>query len=473
MSNQKQHSVTRDYQFEKDGSIIQGTLELTIEKEGETITGVTLTLSGDSVTDQARQAADALAQTLLEHQSVDALTGATPVEAVEEVQKAAVQCLDQFTENAFIGAGDTDDPARAEWDKAPSGTLQGGEGAEPAADSGQAASGEEIGASSATISPAPAQPEPAAPSPTLFFAAGFMLCAACAAALWLIRRNQGRRNQLPAVEDTHHSEWVNKDGTGPAGEPKAADAAAEPGKTIQIGQVHHIGARPGQQDSLGVTQVPGGVLAVVADGMGGLADGDKVSQTIVRTMLGDAGQITQGGNHQKLYTLAAHANRAVLSMLGPARQYQCGSTLIAVLLQDGLMQWLSIGDSHIYLYRGGVLLQLNREHTLEQELLLEAANGRRTVSEIYQNPKRKGLTSFVGMGELKHTDSSTRPLRVQPGDRILLMTDGVFNTLSDAEMEAILAAQPNPARAAAALEQLVLAHKNPKQDNFTAILLYL
>ena len=473
MSNQKQHSVTRDYQFEKDGSIIQGTLELTIEKDGGTITGVTLTLSGDSVTDQAQKAADALAQTLLEHQQVDALTGATPVEAVEAVQKAAVECLDQFTENTFSGAGDADDPAPTEWDGMPSGTLQGGEGAGPAIDSGPASSGEAIEDGSTTISPTPAQPEPAAPSPALFFAAGFLLCAACAAALWFVLRNQARRKKLPAVEDTHHSEWVNKDGAGSAGEPKADDAAAEPGKAIQIGQVHHIGSRPGQQDSLGVTQVPGGVLAVVADGMGGLADGDKVSQTIVRTMLGDASQITQGGNHQKLYTLAAHANRAVLSMLGPARQYQCGSTLIAVLVQDGLLQWISIGDSHIYLYRGGLLIQLNREHTLEQELLVEAANGRRTVSEIYKNPKRKGLTSFVGMGELKYTDSSTRPLRVQPGDRILLMTDGVFNTLSDAEMEAILAAQPTPARAAAALEQRVLAHKNPKQDNFTAILLYL
>ena len=249
------------------------------------------------------------------------------------------------------------------------------------------------------------------------------------------------------------------------------EAGPEPSQAPRISALHNIGARPGQQDSFGFEPVPGGMLAVVADGMGGLADGDKVSQLIVHSMMTEVKKLGRGSNQYCLYELASRANRAVLSMLGPSRIYQCGSTLISVLVQDDWMQWLSIGDSRIYLYRAGRLMQLNREHTLKYEMLVDVANSRRSVAEVQQNPKGKGLTSFIGMGELKYVDGSPHPVQVQPGDRVLLMSDGVFNTLPEAEIESILAQEPEAPKATALMEQRVLEHKSPKQDNFTAILL--
>ena len=249
------------------------------------------------------------------------------------------------------------------------------------------------------------------------------------------------------------------------------EARPEPSQAPRISALHNIGARPGQQDSFGFEPLPGGMLAVVADGMGGLADGDKVSQLIVRSMMTEVKNLGRGNNQYCLYELASRANRAVLSMLGPSRIYQCGTTLISVLVQDHWMQWLSIGDSRIYLYRAGRLMQLNREHTLKYEMLVDVANSRRSVAEVQQNPKGKGLTSFIGMGELKYVDGSPHPVQVQPGDRVLLMSDGVFNTLPEAEIESILAQEPEAPKATALMEQRVLEHKSPKQDNFTAILL--
>ena len=116
-------------------------------------------------------------------------------------------------------------------------------------------------------------------------------------------------------------------------------------------------------------------------------------------------------------------------------------------------------------------MQLNREHTLKYEMLVDVANSRRSVAEVQQNPKSKGLTSFIGMGELKYVDGSPHPVQLQPGDRVLLMSDGVFNTLPEAEIESILAQEPEAPKATALMEQRVLEHKSPKQDNFTAILL--
>ena len=144
----------------------------------------------------------------------------------------------------------------------------------------------------------------------------------------------------------------------------------------RVGKVHNIGRRSGQQDSLGMTSFDGGTLAIVADGMGGLSDGDRVSQQIVMTMLQDSTILKPGRTENCLYEMIAHANREINQMLGPENQYKSGSTVIAALIEPDGFQWATVGDSHIYLYRGNQLLLLNREHVYEAELMQMAVNGR-------------------------------------------------------------------------------------------------
>ena len=237
------------------------------------------------------------------------------------------------------------------------------------------------------------------------------------------------------------------------------------GNKIGVGKLHNVGKRSGQQDCLGVTDVGDGVFAVVADGMGGLADGDKVSQSVVMTMLSDA--VQQKG----LADMVAHANREVNRMLGLGGQYKSGSTVVAVLATPTQFQWISVGDSRIYLYRNGRMIQLNREHVYEADLIKKAVNGEMTMDEVMRDPQRHKLTSFIGMGTLKYIDASLRPVAIQSGDCLLLMSDGVFNTLSEEEMATILTQYPDPEHAASVMEERVLSYEKAKQDNFTAILL--
>jgi serine/threonine protein phosphatase PrpC len=142
-------------------------------------------------------------------------------------------------------------------------------------------------------------------------------------------------------------------------------------------------------------------------------------------------------------------------------------------VEPGYFQWISVGDSHIYLYRGSQLLLLNREHIYEAELLQQAVNGEISFGEVKKHPKRKGLTSFIGMGELKHIDGSSSRIPSQKGDWLLLMSDGVFNTVPEADICQILSQAGNAEVAARQLEDEVLRRQNPKQDNFTAIILEL
>lgn len=238
-----------------------------------------------------------------------------------------------------------------------------------------------------------------------------------------------------------------------------------------VGKLHHIGARANQQDSFGVMPTADGQFAVVADGMGGLSEGDKVSQQIVMLMLQDASGFGGEAKDRVLFELVSHANREINRMLGTSDQYVSGSTVVAALVERDCFHWVSVGDSRIYLYRNRRLIQLNREHTYEADLLVQAVNGEISFGDVKTHPKRAGLTSFIGMGELQYVDGSCRGIRIQQGDRLLLMTDGVFNTLPEEEICQILEAAGCAQNAADTMQERILSYQKEKQDNFTAVIL--
>lgn len=239
----------------------------------------------------------------------------------------------------------------------------------------------------------------------------------------------------------------------------------------QVGMLHNIGARPYQEDSIGTGTLEDGILAVVADGMGGLSGGDKVSQLIVRTMLDLSSKLRPGQFDGVLEQMLARVNQDVNQMLGTDGIYKSGSTLLAVLLRNGRFHWLTVGDSRIYLYHDGYLTQLNQEHNRGQEQILRAVRGEISFPEARATSKKSNVTSFLGMGKLKYVEKSVRSIPLAPGDRVLLMTDGVFNALTDKGIASVLAENPDVQAAADMLERLVVNHGNSKQDNFSAIIL--
>lgn len=241
----------------------------------------------------------------------------------------------------------------------------------------------------------------------------------------------------------------------------------------QIGKVHCIGARSYQQDSLGLTQVLGGIgtLAMVADGMGGLAGGDQVSQQIIMSGLNYGAAITSCQETNPLVDMVRSINADINRMLGPDLIYKCGSTLIAVLTVKDRFHWISIGDSRIYLYRAGFVNQLNTDHDLMQLWMPEILSGDRSYAAAAQDPEGRKVTSFIGMGDLKYMDYSRQAIRLRPGDRLILVTDGVYGAVPPETMAAIFKANQNVSNAAQALEQAVRVAALPHQDNYTALIL--
>lgn len=248
--------------------------------------------------------------------------------------------------------------------------------------------------------------------------------------------------------------------------------------SLAIEKLHEQGARKSQQDSFFVSaegsappraliEEGPGLLAAVGDGMGGLSDGDQVSQTAV-TAIANGFAALQGGPEEVLLTLLAQANTAVNNMLGPDGLYSGGSTLVMALLREGRFHCLSVGDSRVCLCRDGALFQLNREHVFREELYLRAVNGESSVAEAMSHPQSSGLTSFLGMGQLKYADLPAQSIAIRPGDVFILMSDGVYNALPEAELTGLLSRGPG---AAEALREAIRAKDYSNQDNYTAVIL--
>ena len=241
----------------------------------------------------------------------------------------------------------------------------------------------------------------------------------------------------------------------------------------EIGKIHGIGARSYQQDSLGHTPVleGSGILAMVADGMGGLSNGDQVSQQIIMGGLNYGAAMTYGRETNPLVGMVGRINADINRMLGPDLIYKCGSTFIAVLSIKDRFHWISVGDSRIYLYRAGFVNQLNTDHDLMQLWMPEILAGSRSYAVAAQDPEGRKLTSFIGMGDLKYVDYSRQAVRLQPGDRLVLMTDGVYGAVPPETLAAILKANTRVSDAAKVLERAVLEAGLYHQDNYTAMIL--
>ena len=259
-------------------------------------------------------------------------------------------------------------------------------------------------------------------------------------------------------------------------EPELKSVPAPEGKIFSVGKVHDIGKRKDQQDSFGVSDAEdpelyteNGLYAVVADGMGGLADGGRVSYEVVKTGLGMFYDELKSETPQvKLLKTAVKINRNVNRMLAGQTQ-RSGSTLVEVLCYQGRLHFLSVGDSRIYLYRQGGLICLNRPHIYAEEIALDAVNGKCELRQMEVDSQKSSLTSYIGAGDLKHIDRSEEGIALVAGDKIMLASDGVFGTLTEQQITNALA--EDALQAAEQMKDMIRAANKAHQDNYTAVIL--
>jgi protein phosphatase len=244
------------------------------------------------------------------------------------------------------------------------------------------------------------------------------------------------------------------------------------------------GARDYQEDASGFwpPEAPGAeapevptsnatrLVAVLADGMGGHTGGALASRMVCDSFISAyAGR--NGARHERLLEALRSANEAIASkvMANPILSGM-GTTLIAAVFADVGVEWVSVGDSPLLLYRRGEIALLNEDHSLAPELDRLAAMGRMTVEEAKADPRRHMLRSAVTGDDLDLVDVSRKPLQLETGDYVILASDGL-HTLETTEIQRIVAAyaQDGAESVASALIRAVESVRDPYQDNTTVL----
>ena len=212
------------------------------------------------------------------------------------------------------------------------------------------------------------------------------------------------------------------------------------------------------------------LVAVLADGMGGHTGGALASRMVCESFI-SAYSGLNGARPQRLLDALRSANEAIASkvMANPILSGM-GSTLVAAVFTDTGVEWVSVGDSPLLLFRRGEIALLNEDHSLAPELDRMAAMGRMTVEEAKADPRRHMLRSAVTGEDLDLVAVSRKPLTLEPGDYVILASDGL-HTLDMGEIERIVAAyaQDGAEAVADALIRAVEAMRDPHQDNTTVI----
>lgn len=243
-------------------------------------------------------------------------------------------------------------------------------------------------------------------------------------------------------------------------QPAVAGSVSPPARAasalrVSLGHASAQGPRPRNEDFVGAATPEGeeleakGMLLAVADGVGGHAHGREAAEQTVRSLLADYFSTPQTWSVDKsVDTVLGAVNRWLLGQSAKAREYAgMATTLTAVVLRGRRYHVAHVGDSRAYRWRAGELLRLTEDHTW--------------AHPEFDNVLRRAIGLEARL-LVDHDDGE-----LAAGDRFVLATDGVWTTLGDAGIAAVLQAQPDAQRAADALAQGAL--RRGATDNATAL----
>ncbi|MDO4262066.1 MAG: protein phosphatase 2C domain-containing protein [Eubacteriales bacterium] len=261
-----------------------------------------------------------------------------------------------------------------------------------------------------------------------------------------------------------------------AGQPR--ERAADAGRLLsyQAANLQGVGRRERQEDAfafvnaLDVTEIRRrGLLAVAADGMGGMQGGSFASGRAISVLREDfAGMDYEDSLSGQLEESVLRAGREIFSALGG----NGGSTVIVCLLYEERLYFVSVGDSYLYLKRDGQLIRLNREHNvLHRQYLQEIRSGHVCASAVEPDRESAALTGFLGMESLEEMDVLRKPLPLKDGDVLLVCSDGVGGTLSEENLLSCLSEGCSAREMCARIEEGILRADRADQDNYTALVI--
>ena len=239
---------------------------------------------------------------------------------------------------------------------------------------------------------------------------------------------------------------------------------------FSVYQVSRKGGRQKNEDRMGYCYTRSSGLFALADGMGGHPEGEVASQLALQTLaasfqrdakplLTDPVRFLQEAvlaSHQQLLRYATDRG-----LMDTPR-----TTIVACVLQGQSAYWAHCGDSRLYLVRGDQLVARTRDHSYSElhDALLQS--GKPLPADAHRFNRNVLFTCLGSPG--KPVVDSSGLLQLQPGDRLMLCSDGLWGSLSDAAILQTLSERPI-SDAVPELAEQALRQGGPKSDNVTVL----
>lgn len=234
---------------------------------------------------------------------------------------------------------------------------------------------------------------------------------------------------------------------------------------FESAQISRRGGRETNQDAVWMGEATGWYCWALADGLGGMGGGELAAQAAVAAFAGVVGG--------ELERMAEAAQSAVLAQQKAQPEFASMRTTLVVLVSDGRnARWMHCGDSRLYRFRGGRVVDQTLDHSVPQTLV---DAGRIEPAEIRQHPDRNRLLRSLGSVEAG-MEMSPAWRDVLEGDAYLLASDGFWEWITEREMETELAKAESAAAWLRGMElrvvERVVKLEGNSVDNYSAIAIW-
>ena len=237
----------------------------------------------------------------------------------------------------------------------------------------------------------------------------------------------------------------------------------------EIGVSLDIGKRQLQADAYSFQQMRDSLMAVLVDGEGEMYAGKAAALTTARTFTKHYSHYNPVDGSQIFFDkVFKSANRNIINVLKGNNGYAMAG---CVLIDENKLSYGVAGNIKIAIYRKGDLIAINEGqllNVLTKEKLNDGSIGEGAVKRLIHSKK---VYSFLGRDDYENTEFNESPITLKKKDIVVLMTDGIYESINWKDIENILSKTGNVEKKAKMITSLVKDKKVSKQDNMGVILI--
>ncbi len=194
---------------------------------------------------------------------------------------------------------------------------------------------------------------------------------------------------------------------------------------IDLSYYSGIGKRKNNEDAVSVLENTNGLLAIVADGLGGMENGEIASKQAVKVMNDTLGTGRVSAEAMEAGIIKANKEIYLLQRYYPGAH----STIAAVWLEENFAFAMHVGDTRIYQFRDDNVIYQSVDHSMAQ---MAALSGELKQEEIRTHKERNRL--FRALGDSEAPKVAEKLLEIREGDRLLICSDGFWEKILETEM---------------------------------------